>query len=89
MIPMFYDEVLKRNRAMADTLEDVSVIASKKGSVSDKIVFMVNKELRELDLLPQDPLGAQFYAYIEELVPPLRAGVKETQDFVKNRKRRG
>ena len=89
MIPMFYDEVLKRNRAMADILEDVSVIASKKGSVSDETYSLVNGRLQELDLLPEDLLGAQFYAYIEELVPPLRAGVKETQDFVKSWKRRG
>ena len=87
MLPMargFYDELEKGHRNLADNLENMLDLLSKNGARSDEIHFLARKELQDLDLLPQEPLRTDFYPYIRELVKPLRAGVKETQDFVKN-----
>ena len=83
------EEREKRHLALADDLEHVSLdLLPRNQARSDEIHLMIQKELRELDLLPREPLGTDYFIYIEQLVKPLRAGVKETQDFVKNWKGR-
>ena len=82
------EELEKRYRDLADSFARMLVLLSKNGARSDEIHFFAQKELKELDLLPREPLGANFFIYIRELIEPLRAGVKETREFVKNWKGR-
>ncbi|MCY4353256.1 MAG: hypothetical protein OXC09_00475 [Truepera sp.] len=78
------EEREKENKILAGHIEGVLYALSKKGSVSNELYISLRKRLEELDLLPEKPLGTSFYRYVGQLVKPLRAGVKETQDFVKN-----
>ena len=81
--PKHEEEREKENSILAGHIEGVLDVLSKKGSVSDALHSSLNKRLQELDLLPEKPLGAQFYRYVGRLVEPLRAGDKEARDFVK------
>ena len=90
------EEREKEHKLLAGNIENVLNFLPRMGAVSDalhpsldELHSSLKKKLRDLDLLPREPLGTQTYTYIRELVKPLRAGIKETQDFIKNWKRRG
>ena len=79
----------ERHQILADSIENVLNSLSKTGMVSDQVHSLIKNEIEDLGLLPQgEPLGADFYIYIRELANSLRAGNKETQDFIKNWKGR-
>ena len=74
----------ERHQILADNIEGVLNLLSKWGSVSDETHSLLKQELEELDLLPREPLGADFYIYVRELSGPLRAGNKRTQEFIRD-----
>lgn len=67
-----------------DSLPKMGSVSDPLHSSFDEFYLSLNKKLQEFGLLPQEPLGIDFFIYSRELVEPLRAGVKKTQDFVKN-----
>lgn len=71
-----------------DSLPKMGSVSDPLHSSFDEFYLSLNKKFQEFGLLPQEPLGADFFIYSRELVEPLRAGVKETRDFVKNWRRR-
>ena len=90
------EETEREHKNLAGEITNMLSLLPRMGAVSDALHpsldalhSSLKKKLRDLDLLPEAPLGTNFYIYIEELVPPLRAGIKETQDFIKNWKGRG
>ncbi|MDE0100294.1 MAG: hypothetical protein OXM87_11935 [Truepera sp.] len=73
---------------MLDSLPKMGGVPDPLHSSFDEFYSSLNKKFQEFGLLPREPLGTDYFIYIEQLVKPLRAGVKETRDFVKNWRRR-
>lgn len=88
MLPMVVSslnaKLEERHRILADNIEGVLNLLSKWGSVSDETYSLLKQELEELDLLPREPLGADFYIYIRELAESLRAGNKRMQESIRD-----
>ena len=84
MLDDLHERGKPKRLVLADNFEALLKKISRAGSVSDRTHSLILKELQEYDLLPEKPLGASIYQYIEGLIKPLRTGAKETQDFAKN-----
>ena len=85
---MVYDEE-QSNKILAVSLQGVLDILETKGSVSNETHVAAHQELQERNLLPEKPLGTNFFIYIERLIPALRAGKGKTQDFIRDWRGRG
>lgn len=78
------EERERENYILAGQIEVILESLSRKGSVPDELYVMLRDRLKELELMPAKPLGTSFWRYVGELVKPLRAGLKQTESFIKN-----